>query len=106
MIPGSFQVSEGDFVERGQLLGKLGNSGNTDAPHLHFHIMDSPAPINSNGLPYVFKNWEYQGRLAGESLEAINASLLSGQPAEIDIAGAGTVRNEELPLTSDVIGFE
>ncbi len=106
MIPGSIQVSEGDFVERGQLLGKLGNSGNTDAPHLHFHIMDSPAPINSNGLPYVFKNWEYQGRLAGESLEAINASLLSGQPAEIDIAGAGTVRNEELPLTSDVIGFE
>lgn len=106
MIPGSIQVSEGDFVEKGQLLGRLGNSGNTDAPHLHFHIMDNPAPINSNGLPYVFKNWEYQGRLAGQSLETINANLLSGQPAEIDISGAGTIRNEELPLTSDVIGFK
>lgn len=106
LIPNSIAVSEGEFVEKGRVLGRLGNSGNTDAPHLHFHVMDSAAPLNSNGLPYVFKNWEYQGRLAGESLEAINANLLSGQPAEIDITGAGTIRNEELPLTSDVIGFK
>jgi hypothetical protein len=68
--------------------------------------MDNAPPLNSNGLPYVFKSWEYQGHIVGGSLEEINSNLLSGQSAEIDFTGAGTVRNEELPLTSDVIGFK
>ena len=106
MIPNGITVSEGDFVEKGQVLGRLGNSGNTAAPHLHFHVMDSAAPLNSNGLPYVFKSWEYQGRLTGGSLGEINSNLESGQPADINASGSGVIRNEELPLTSDVIGFE
>jgi hypothetical protein len=36
--PGSIRVKPGDRVRRGQVLGLLGNSGNSDAPHLHFHI--------------------------------------------------------------------
>ena len=28
----------------------LGNTGNTDAPHLHFHVMSTPDPLRSNGL--------------------------------------------------------
>jgi hypothetical protein len=40
------------------VLGLLGNSGNTDAPHLHFHVMDGPAPLASNGLPYEFASFE------------------------------------------------
>lgn len=106
MIPNSITVSEGDFVKKGQVLGRLGNSGNTDAPHLHFHVMDSAAPLNSNGLPYVFETWEYQGRLTGGSLEEINSSLQSGHPAEIDNTGSGSTRNKELPFTSDIIGFD
>ena len=106
MIPNSITVSEGDVVKKGQVLGRLGNSGNTDAPHLHFHVMDSAAPLNSNGLPYVFETWEYQGRLTGGSLEEINSSLQSGHPAEIDNTGSGSIRNKELPFTSDIIGFD
>ena len=48
------------------MLGLLGNSGNTDTPHLHFHVMDGPSPLLSNGLPYVFTSFTGQGRITDE----------------------------------------
>jgi hypothetical protein len=52
----------GDLVERGQVLGLVGNSGNTAQPHLHMHFTDawtaSPTPLESlyfsQGLPARF----------------------------------------------------
>lgn len=58
---GSLRVSVGDRVRPGQVLGRLGNTGNTDAPHLHFHIMDGPSPLESNGLPFVYDSFRGQG---------------------------------------------
>jgi hypothetical protein len=54
MQPGSVTVKPGDTVKRGEILGRVGNSGNSQAPHLHLHVTDGPSPIASNGLPYVF----------------------------------------------------
>ena len=59
--PGSVRVKVGDTVKTGQVLGLLGNSGNSDAPHLHFHIMDGPRPLSSNGLPYRFSSFTSKG---------------------------------------------
>jgi peptidase M23-like protein len=39
---GSVRVRPGDRVERGQLLGLCGNSGNSDFPHVHLHVTRSP----------------------------------------------------------------
>jgi murein DD-endopeptidase MepM/ murein hydrolase activator NlpD len=47
-------VGKGDRVRKRQLLGLLGNTGNSDGPHLHFHIMDGPSPLQPNGLPFVY----------------------------------------------------
>jgi hypothetical protein len=53
MQPGSVRVPVGAKVRRGQLVGKVGNTGNSQAPHLHLHVMDGPSPLLSNGVPYV-----------------------------------------------------
>jgi hypothetical protein len=58
--PGSLRIKAGDHVHRGQVLGLLGNSGNSDAPHLHFHIGNQNS-LESEGLPYVFDAFEILG---------------------------------------------
>lgn len=54
MRPHSATVKVGDRVRRGQIIGRLGNSGNSTAPHLHFHLTDAPEFIFADGEPYAF----------------------------------------------------
>jgi hypothetical protein len=54
MQPGSVTVRAGDRVRRGDRIGDVGNTGNTQAPHLHFQMMDARSGFASNGIPYVF----------------------------------------------------
>lgn len=50
----------GDRVRRGQVIGLVGNSGNSTAPHLHFHITDGNSPLESEGVPYLLESFEVQ----------------------------------------------
>lgn len=43
-VPGSIRVAPGDRVETGQPIAKVGNSGNSDEPHLHIHVQEIAAP--------------------------------------------------------------
>jgi hypothetical protein len=61
--PGSIVVQEGDQVETGRLLGKLGNTGNSTQPHLHFDLSDGPDPLTSNSLPHVFDRYTWAGEV-------------------------------------------
>lgn len=51
--PGSITVKPGDIVRRGQVLARLGNSGNSSEPHLHFQVCDAPSFVMSSGLPFA-----------------------------------------------------
>ena len=62
MKPGSVRVRVGQKVSTGTVLGLLGNSGNSTAPHLHFHIMDTASVLGSEGLPYVFRRMQAGGQ--------------------------------------------
>ncbi|HEY0135684.1 MAG TPA: M23 family metallopeptidase, partial [Nannocystis sp.] len=44
MVPGSVTVKAGDKVELGQTLGKVGNSGRSTGPHIHFQVSSDPFP--------------------------------------------------------------
>jgi murein DD-endopeptidase MepM/ murein hydrolase activator NlpD len=44
LVPGSVKVLVGDRVTVGEELGKLGNSGGSLAPHLHFHVVKAGFP--------------------------------------------------------------
>ncbi len=60
--PGSLRVKVGEKVRRGQVLGLVGNSGNSTEPHLHFHVSNANSPLASEGLPYAFESFEQQGQ--------------------------------------------
>jgi hypothetical protein len=55
---GSIKVSTGDKVVAGQHLANVGHSGNSTAPHLHFHLMDHLDPWKAQGIPCCFRDYE------------------------------------------------
>jgi len=55
---GSITVSTGQVVKKGNFLGKVGHSGNSTAPHLHFQLMDSSDLLSAKGIPCAFEQYE------------------------------------------------
>lgn len=97
---GSIKVKEGDQVKKGQQIGLIGNSGNTACPHLHMQITDGPGPFGSNGLPYVFEQFSYKGKVADlrkfekDELSHASHTLIPSTPETIvkkALPGEGTV---------------
>jgi hypothetical protein len=99
MQPGSVRVKAGDKVTTGQVIGLLGNSGNTDTPHLHFHVMDGPSPLLANGLPFVFTSFTGEGRLMDEQ------PLFTGGTVRIDKEALSGRHENEMPLYDEVVSF-
>jgi hypothetical protein len=100
--PKSVVVNVGDTIKRGQALARLGNTGNTSAPHLHFHVMNSASPLGSDGLPFVFDEFEF----AGSTDKATFDSALDGT-ASVSPQGAlrPVERKSELPLNFSIVDF-
>lgn len=55
---GTIIVNEGQSVRKGDLIGKVGHTGNSTAPHLHFHIMDSADLLTAKGISCKFEEYD------------------------------------------------
>jgi len=57
LMKGSISVTSGEHVCKGQVLGRVGNSGNTTEPHLHIHAEEGSYPgqfSGKRGIPMRF----------------------------------------------------
>ena len=59
--PGSIAVSVGDRVDRGQVMARVGNSGNTSEPHVHLHLQDTLELQVGEGIPFFFHDYVARG---------------------------------------------
>lgn len=95
MQPGSVRVGVGQRVERGQVVGLVGNTGISSGPHLHFHVMDSPggpSALNADALPYVFDRFGLVGNVPDLTVPVLTPA--SPPPERVD----------QYLLPGDVIG--
>jgi hypothetical protein len=86
---GSVRVRRGQRVTVGEVLGALGNSGQTTAPHMHFQVMDASSPLAAEGIPFVFDRFTFLG--FGRSYEPDKHST--------------SPRTKEMPVDDAVIRF-
>ena len=95
MIPGSIRVKEGQRVKVGQVLGNLGNSGNSAEPHLHFQIMNAPNFVAAEGLPFGHPLLTIQPTEASAEDKNLLFKLI-GRPVRI---------RDQMPLENDWVAF-
>ena len=92
--PGSIRVEIGEAVKAGQVLGLLGNTGNTDAAHLHFQLADGPDVLTATSLPFVIDEWTLAGTVSPE-----------GSRTEIQVVGPPEPQTNTFPLEMSVADF-
>ena len=101
--PGSLRVAVGDRVRSGQVLAQIGNSGNSDAPHLHFHLTDSADPLAGEGVPFALDAFRVLDVLSAEGWDPMVQQHAPWQPP---VGGRAMLRRREMPTGDAVIEFQ
>ena len=99
LVPGSVLVKVGDKVKAGQPIAKLGNSGNSDAPHLHFHLVNANSPLAAEGVPYELDHFTQTGFVSGPEI------LDKGEPWRPDPGTKPLDAHREFPMNNVVVSF-
>jgi murein DD-endopeptidase MepM/ murein hydrolase activator NlpD len=103
MQPGSIRVRAGQQVKIGDVIGLVGNTGNSVAPHLHFQVMDAPSSLGSNGLPYAIDSFVVTGSTPGTA--AFDESESKGVPLAFTKAASTASTRNALPLDQLIVSF-
>ncbi|MDT0354068.1 M23 family metallopeptidase [Pseudonocardia charpentierae] len=104
LLKDSLLVKVGDQVRKGQVIAKLGNTGNANASHMHFHVMNGPSVLGSSGIPYVLDSFEYQGQISAQQL-ANTDDYLTGNFFGPDRLAAPEARKDQLPMAWAIVNF-
>ena len=97
--PGSLRVKIGENVKAGQILARLGNSGNSDAPHLHFQLVNANSPMAAEGIPYELASFTWLGVL--EDAKVLDA----GEPWRPKAQTTPVVIHNEFPINEAILDF-
>ena len=97
---GSIRVRPGQRVHSGQMLGRVGNSGQSGGAHLHFQINDGPNPVASNGLPFVLARFTLIGTVTN-----VDQFLSGTANADVHRLRPPSPRRGQLPLHATVVRF-
>lgn len=103
MQPGSVRPELGDKVSRGDVIGLVGNTGNSVAPHLHIHVMDGPSPLAAQGLPYLYDRFTVTGQVA--STADFDASEGTGVPLALVPDATRTEHADQMVLDQNLVTF-
>jgi hypothetical protein len=95
--PGSITVQPGEVVRRGQVIARVGFSGDGSHPHLHMHVSDGATPMTGEGQPWVLAEYELIG-----SYPNIGAVFAARPWLAADAEGR---RRRELPAPNAVVLF-
>jgi hypothetical protein len=103
MQPGSIKVRSGEKVHLGQVIGLVGDTGNSIVPHLHFQVTDGPSSLSSNGLPYEISEFQVTGATAGT--KAFDEAESNGTPLPVTPVVPPRVVKHAMPLDQLIISF-
>lgn len=103
MQPGSVRPKVGDKVARGVVLGLVGNSGNSVAPHLHLHVMNGPSPLASQGLPALYDRFTVTGQVA--STADFDAAEGTGVPLVLVPGRTPSDHTDQMILDQNIVTF-
>ncbi|MEW1914018.1 M23 family metallopeptidase [Kitasatospora sp. NPDC085895] len=102
--PGSLKVREGDRVRPGQVLGLIGNSGNSTTPHLHFQVMTTAEFFPTDSPPFTFRRFRVLGqvepRIWDDNLGLQPTGVLPITPSPYD-----GLHRAQYPLDREVLEF-
>lgn len=84
MQPGSITVKSGESVVAGQMIGRVGNSGNTSEPHIHIHLQNGSFPFLAEGIPLYFYHYCIGEKIVDRGIPTggINKGQWAGQIIE------------------------
>lgn len=94
-VPGTITVKAGEQIHRGQILGRLGNSGNSSEPHLHLQVCDAPSFLICEGVPMEFKRM---------SLTKYRIEKRGETPVKLTVEGTHDVSGAE-PMEDELANF-
>jgi hypothetical protein len=93
-MKGSVAVKTGDRVQTGQVVCKMGNSGVSNCPHLHFQISNGPDPLVAESVPYVLDRFVRTGNAA---------RVMEVEESSFEPLATPRVVTERIPDRADVV---